>query len=49
LSLRHDIRLISEHYQKRLLKQPEINGNAEEILKKLKRIREEIAAREYPG
>ena len=49
LSLRHEVRLISERYQKRLREQSEIDDSAEEILKKLKRVREEMASREYPG
>jgi hypothetical protein len=40
---------MSERYRKRLKEQDKLNEGAEEILKKLKLIREEIASREYPG
>jgi hypothetical protein len=49
LSLRNEVRAISDRYRKRLKEQGEINESAEEVLVKLKRIREEIASREYPG
>ena len=49
LNLRQEIRLMSERYRKRLKEQDKLNEGAEEILKKLKLIREEIASREYPG
>ena len=49
LSLRQELRAMSDRYRRRLKKQGEVNEGAEEILKRLKRIREEIASREYPG
>lgn len=49
LSLRHELRVISDSYRKRLKEQGKLNDTAEETLIKLKRIREEIASREYPG
>jgi len=49
LSLRQELRALSDRYRKRLEEQGELNESAEEILRKLKRIREEIASREYPG
>jgi hypothetical protein len=49
LSFWQELRALSDRYRKRLAEQGELNEGAEEILKKLKCIREEIAAREYPG
>ena len=49
LSTRHEVLAISARYRKRLEEQGELNESAEEILKNLKRIREEIASHEYPG
>jgi hypothetical protein len=49
LSLRQEVRVMSDRYRKRLKEQGELNEAAEETLVKLKRIREEIASREYPG
>jgi hypothetical protein len=49
LSFRRELRALSDRYRKRLKEQEELNESAEEILRKLKRIREEIASREYPG
>ena len=49
LSFRQELRAVSDRYRKHLKEQRELNENAEEILRKLKRIREEIASREYPG
>jgi len=49
LSFRQELRAMSDRYRKRLEKQGELNEGPEEILKKLKRIRKEIASREYPG
>jgi hypothetical protein len=40
---------VSDRYRKHLKEQRELNESAEEILRKLKRIRDEIASREYPG
>jgi hypothetical protein len=40
---------MSDRYRKRLKEQAKLNDGAEEILKELKLIREEIASREYPG
>ncbi len=49
LSFRQELHALSDRYRERLKRQGERNEGAEEILKKLKRIREEIASREYPG
>jgi len=49
LGFRHEINALSERYQKRLKDQAEFDEGAEEILAKLKQIRQEIASREYPG
>jgi hypothetical protein len=40
---------LSELYRERLRKQGELDRSVEEILADLKRIREEIAAHDYPG
>lgn len=49
LSFRQELHGLSDRYRERLQRQGEIDEEADEIMKKLKRIREEIAAREYPG
>lgn len=49
LSFRHGLMELSESYRRRLRQQSEIDRAAEDILAKLRQIREEIAAREYPG
>ncbi len=49
LSFRHGLIELSESYRRRLRQQGEIDRAAEDILAKLRQIREEIAAREYPG
>ena len=49
LSFRHGLIELSESYRRRLGQQGEIDRAAEDILAKLRQIREEIAAREYPG
>lgn len=49
LSLRRGLVELSENYRKRLQQQGEHDQAAKEILANLMRIREEIAAREYPG
>ena len=49
LSLRQELRAVANRYRKRLSKESEIHEGKEEILRNLKRIREEIASREYPG
>lgn len=49
LNFRHELHALSDHYRERLRKQGELDESADEIMKKLKLIREEIAAREYPG
>lgn len=49
LSFRHGLVELSESYRKRLAQQGELDRAAEDILAKLRQIREEIAAREYPG
>lgn len=48
LNFRRELRALSDRYRKRLEGQGELNESAEEILRKLKPIREEIASREYP-
>ena len=49
VSLRRALVALSSKYQKRLRRQGERDQTAQEILAKLKQIREEIAARDYPG
>ena len=49
LSFRQELHALSARYRERLKRQGEIDTGADEIMKKLKQIREEIAAREYPG
>ena len=49
LSFRHGLIELSESYRKRLGQEGELDRAAEDILAKLRQIREEIAAREYPG
>jgi hypothetical protein len=49
LGFRRDINALSERYRKRLKGGAEFDAGAEEILAKLKQIRQEIASREYPG
>ena len=49
ISFRHGLIELSESYRKRLGQQGELDRAAEDILAKLRQIREEIAAREYPG
>jgi len=49
LSFRQELHALSDRYRERLKRQGELDEGAEEVLRKLKRIREEIAAREYPG
>lgn len=49
LSFRHGIDALCDRYRKRLKDQAELNEDTEEILTKLKKIRQEIASREYPG
>jgi hypothetical protein len=49
LRMERELRAKSDRYRERLKEQGDLNESAEEILRKLKRIREEIAAREYPG
>lgn len=49
LNFRHELHALSDRYRERLRKQGELDESADEIMKKLKLIREEIAAREYPG
>ena len=49
LSFRQELHAMSDRYRQRLKRQGEINDGAEEIMKKLKRIREEIASHEHPG
>ena len=49
LSFRHGLTELSDSYRKRLEQQGELDRTAEDILAKLRQIRQEIAAREYPG
>ncbi len=49
ISFRHGLSELSERYRERLKQQGELDRAAEDILAKLRQIREEIAAREYPG
>ena len=49
ISFRHGLIELSESYRKRLGQQGELDRAAEDILARLRQIREEIAAREYPG
>ncbi|MEO6165308.1 MAG: hypothetical protein ABIP88_14345 [Candidatus Binatia bacterium] len=49
LSLRQELHALSDRYRERLKRQSDLDEGAEEVMKKLKRIREEIASREYPG
>ena len=49
LSFRQELHALSDRYRERLKQQGELNEGAEEIMNKLKGIREEIASREYPG
>lgn len=49
LSFRHGLMGLSERYRKRLRREGELDRTVEEILAKLRQIREEIAAREYSG
>jgi hypothetical protein len=49
LSFRQELHALSDRYHERLKRQGELDEGAEEILRKLKRIREEIASCEYPG
>jgi hypothetical protein len=49
LCFRHDLDALSERYRERLKDQAELDKEADEILAKLKQIRQEIASREYPG
>lgn len=49
LSFRHGLTALSERYRKRLRREGELDRTVEEILTKLRQIREETAAREYSG
>ena len=49
LSFRQELHTLSDRYRERLKRQGELDEGAEEIMRKLKGIREEIASREYPG
>lgn len=49
LNFRHGLSVLSEQYQERLQQQGLFDRSVEEILADLKRIREEIAAHDYPG
>lgn len=49
LSFRQELHALSNRYRERLKRQGDLDEGAEEVMRKLKLIREEIAAREYPG
>ena len=49
LGFRQELHALSDRYRDRLKRQGEIDESADEIMQKLKSIREEIASREYPG
>lgn len=49
LSFRQDLRALSDRYRARLKRLGDLDQSAEEAMQKLTLIREEIAAREYPG
>jgi len=49
LSFRRELRGLSDRCRERLKRQGELDEEADELMRKLKRIREEIASREYPG
>ena len=49
LGFRYDINALSQRYRRRLKQKGKFDEGAEEILARLKQIREEIASREYPG
>jgi hypothetical protein len=49
LSFRQELHVLSNRYRERLKRQGDLDEGAEEVMRKLKLIREEIAAREYPG
>jgi hypothetical protein len=49
LAFRRELHVLSDRYRERLKRQGDLNKSAEEVMRTLKLIREEIAAREYPG
>jgi AraC-like DNA-binding protein len=49
LNFRQELHALSIRYRERLKRQGDLDEGAEEVMRKLKLIREEIAAREYPG
>lgn len=49
LSFRQELHALSARYRERLERQGDLDEGAKEVMEKLKLIREEIAAREYPG
>jgi len=49
IRFRQELHALSDRYRERLKRQGELDEGAEEIMRKLKGIREEIASREYPG
>ena len=49
LNLRRGLHVLSEPYRERLREQKELDRSAKEVLAELKRVRGEIAAREYSG
>lgn len=49
LNFRRGLYALSEQYRERLQQQGELDHSVEEILARLRHIREEIAAYDYPG
>lgn len=49
LNFRSALKALSDRHVKRLKDQGDLNEEADEILLKLKQLRQEIASREYPG
>lgn len=49
LSCRQELHALSDRYRERLKRRGDLDQGAEDTMRKLKLIREEIAAREYPG
>jgi hypothetical protein len=49
LNLRRGLYALSELYRERLQQQGELDHSVEEILARLRQIREETAAHDYPG
>ncbi len=49
LTLRRGLRELSEMYRSRLASEGRLSVPAEQVIAELRRIREEVASREYPG